>query len=197
MSQDSQPYGYCQCGCGRKTDLARQTRRDRGWVKGEPKRFILGHSGKRNDPMATCSEDDCDRPVLARGMCGKHYQKWDREQHPGRARTYQDQYNERHPGRRAEQSKAQYDSDPARHITYARRSIVKRKYGLTLEEYDGIIARGCAICRGKGPRMALDHCHTSGKVRDALCTNCNAGLGQFKDDPARLRAAAKYLERHA
>ena len=24
----------------------------------------------------TCAVDDCDRPVLARGWCSKHYQKW-------------------------------------------------------------------------------------------------------------------------
>jgi hypothetical protein len=29
-----------------------------------------------------------------------------------------------------------------------------------------------------------------------LCFNCHGGLGQFKDDPAALRAAAGYLERH-
>jgi hypothetical protein len=37
-------YGYCECGCGEKTSLAPTTRSDRGWVKGEPVRFISGHN---------------------------------------------------------------------------------------------------------------------------------------------------------
>lgn len=36
-------YGYCHCGCGQKTKLAPRNRENRGWVKGEPQRFIPGH----------------------------------------------------------------------------------------------------------------------------------------------------------
>lgn len=37
--------GLCQCGCGNKAPLAVMTNRKRGWVKGEPVRFIHGHNG--------------------------------------------------------------------------------------------------------------------------------------------------------
>jgi HNH endonuclease len=37
------PYGYCKCGCGQKTNIANQTRTDRGWIRGEPKHFVAGH----------------------------------------------------------------------------------------------------------------------------------------------------------
>lgn len=40
---DDIPYGYCHCGCGRKTRLAQDTRPQRGHVKGQPHRFCCGH----------------------------------------------------------------------------------------------------------------------------------------------------------
>lgn len=37
----------CACGCGQSTRLAPYTRPSKGWVKGEPIRFIRGHQGHR------------------------------------------------------------------------------------------------------------------------------------------------------
>lgn len=78
------------------------------------------------------------------------------------------------------------------------RNVIKRRYGLTVEEYRRALARGCAICRRKDGevRVVMDHCHASGKVRDALCDDCNKGLGGFRDNPDLLRQAALYLESH-
>ena len=53
----------------------------------------------------------------------------------------------------------------------------------------------CAIC-GAAPAAHVDHDHATGAVRQLLCFNCNGGLGQFKDDPALLRVAARYIEAH-
>lgn len=75
-----------------------------------------------------------------------------------------------------------------------RRVKVKQLYGLTLAEYEAIMAAGCAICAGAGQH--LDHDHVSGKPRAALCQNCNLMLGQARDNPTVLRAAADYLEEH-
>jgi hypothetical protein len=52
----------------------------------------------------------------------------------------------------------------------------------------------CEICGG-APRD-IDHHHETGLLRGHLCNPCNKGVGQFNDDPARLRAAADYLEKH-
>ena len=38
------PYGYCQCGCGQKTTIAKRNEYRRGHVKGEPLRFVHGHN---------------------------------------------------------------------------------------------------------------------------------------------------------
>jgi hypothetical protein len=60
-----------------------------------------------------------------------------------------------------------------------------------LEQQDGL----CAICRA-APAVHVDHDHETGAVRALLCFNCNGGLGQFKDNPHLLHAAAYYVEFH-
>lgn len=40
------PYGFCHCGCGQRTNIAGQSRTDRGWTKGEPKPYVRSHGMK-------------------------------------------------------------------------------------------------------------------------------------------------------
>lgn len=51
-SEQEIPYGYCHCGCGQLAPLAKQTVTLTGMVKGQPTRYIRGHSrkGKRKPP---------------------------------------------------------------------------------------------------------------------------------------------------
>lgn len=42
------PYGFCHCGCGQKTKVATKNVRKHGYVRGEPYRFIVGHTNKIN-----------------------------------------------------------------------------------------------------------------------------------------------------
>ncbi|MGW1023348.1 endonuclease domain-containing protein [Streptomyces sp. NPDC002577] len=75
-------------------------------------------------------------------------------------------------------------------------SYFRRKYGLTPDELEGLIAgQGgvCVICLSARPEH-VDHCHETGKVRGVLCFSCNAALGQFKDQPDAMRRAAAYVE---
>lgn len=89
---------------------------------------------------------------------------------------------------------------------YQAERTLRRKFGMTPADYDAMLeaqSGGCAICgttdgmvhRGRVQRLPVDHCHKTETVRGILCTNCNNGLGRFKDDPALLRKAADYLER--
>jgi hypothetical protein len=74
---------------------------------------------------------------------------------------------------------------------------LKRRYGITAAQYDALLdAQGglCAVCRER-PAEHVDHDHTHGHVRGLLCSCCNQGLGNFRDQLAHLRAAADYLER--
>lgn len=80
---------------------------------------------------------------------------------------------------------------------------IKRKYGITLEDYWRIfeIQLGtCAICNtseqnGKG-MFHVDHCHKSGEVRGLLCAKCNLLLGHAADDTRILESAIRYLNTH-
>ena len=72
------------------------------------------------------------------------------------------------------------------------------KFGITLEEYNKLLESQngvCAIC-GKPPgkkQLAVDHDHETSRVRGLLCSNCNHGLGNFKDTPKLLFGAIGYL----
>jgi hypothetical protein len=84
-----------------------------------------------------------------------------------------------------------------------RKSKLKSKYGLSLEEYDNKLVKQnhkCAICgldeTENKKKLAVDHDHLTGKVRDLLCINCNTGLGMFKENIDNLATAIKYLNKH-
>jgi hypothetical protein len=77
---------------------------------------------------------------------------------------------------------------------------LRKLYGITAAEAEALLtSQGgvCAICRtDEWGDLAphVDHDHESGAVRGVLCQACNHGLGKFRDDPGRLRAAADYLQ---
>lgn len=84
-----------------------------------------------------------------------------------------------------------------------------RKVGTTAQRYDELIAQqggGCAICAQpcrSGRSLAVDHDHaccpgrtSCGEcVRGLLCSDCNNGLGRFRDDLELLARAMDYLIR--
>lgn len=76
---------------------------------------------------------------------------------------------------------------------------LKKAHGLSLEAYaEMLVAQNavCAICQKKDKHrsLAVDHCHTTGKVRGLLCTPCNQSLGKMGDSVDRLQSAIRYLE---
>lgn len=86
------------------------------------------------------------------------------------------------------------------YVNRRRSSYMKMNYGITLDERNKLLeiqAFKCAICQCElephGTLTHTDHCHTTGKVRGILCTNCNRGLGHFKDSVEFLRAAIEYI----
>jgi hypothetical protein len=84
---------------------------------------------------------------------------------------------------------------------------LKRKYKMTLEQYDAMIETqggACKICGVKPmpnkygkPVLCVDHDHATGKVRGLLCHHCNCTIGYARDSISTLRAAIAYLEEHS
>ncbi len=81
---------------------------------------------------------------------------------------------------------------------------LRNRYDITPTDYDRMLEQqggACRICglpesANRYARLFVDHNHQTGAVRSLLCSECNAGLGKFQDDPRRLRAASDYLEDH-
>lgn len=73
-----------------------------------------------------------------------------------------------------------------------------KRYGLTIDDYENMAAQqgdACAIC-GRNPgklRLAVDHCHTTGKVRGLLCADCNTFLGRLEKYMPLLSKCFDYL----
>lgn len=96
--------------------------------------------------------------------------------------------------------KAYRKKNPHRVSQWHRKASLKALYNITEEQYAIMLKNQggvCAICKGlneNGKELAVDHKENPFRVRGLLCMNCNLSLGTMKDDPARLRAAADYLD---
>ncbi len=93
-------------------------------------------------------------------------------------------------------------ANPSRYREIGRSGALRRKYGLSLEEYESLLREqrgGCAICGAipaeLGRSLAVDHCHETGKVRGLLCDKCNTALGLFSHCIESLNFALEYLRR--
>lgn len=74
-------------------------------------------------------------------------------------------------------------------------------YGINISDFNAMLEKQnyrCAICEVKQEVLTsvlhVDHDHITKKIRGLLCSNCNFGLGQFKDSPELLRKAITYLQ---
>jgi hypothetical protein len=126
-------------------------------------------------------------------------------------------YRELNPDKVKKQRKAHYEKNKENikkkdnehyhlHKEQHKSAILKRLFGITLEDYNIMLESQngvCAIC-GKPEflidnrtntlrALAVDHDHKTEKVRGLLCNRCNKSLGGFKDNINNLLSAIKYL----
>ena len=85
-----------------------------------------------------------------------------------------------------------------------REAHLRRKYGITIAEYDAMLTKQdtkCACCGteeagGKHNVFCVDHDHVTNAVRELLCKDCNIVLGIIQDSPEHLMKLIQYLAKH-
>jgi hypothetical protein len=122
----------------------------------------------------------------------------------GRDRQADIKYREKNRKKLAERADKWRKLNPEKHKISDLKSRLKAKYGLTLVQYDEMLAGQnalCALCQKPfnelfGKKVCVDHCHTTGKVRGLLHHTCNSLLGLGHEDIIVFQNAIKYLDKH-
>lgn len=79
---------------------------------------------------------------------------------------------------------------------------LQKEFSMSIEDYNSLLEKQdgvCNICKrhriaSNKSNMAVDHCHTTGKIRGILCNWCNRGIGIFEDNEEFLKRAIDYLK---
>lgn len=91
-----------------------------------------------------------------------------------------------------------YNSKKDYYSKQRKETYYKRVYGISnerIKEMLDIQQDCCAICN-KNKRLVVDHCHSTGRVRQLLCNPCNQMIGSAYEDINILKNAIDYLEKH-
>jgi hypothetical protein len=92
-------------------------------------------------------------------------------------------------------------AESAQKQVWDRQSYLRRKYGITIAEYDRMFEEQggvCAICGEPRPEertLHVDHDHETGVIRGLLCFRCNNALGDLREEYELFQRAADYLDR--
>ena len=205
----------CECGCGQHTYLAKQTSAEKGWVKGEPKRFVHGHNRRRyREPPA---ETRCHRcrmvkpasefypdPARPTGLasscreCRKTASKKRYAADPEASRAQNREWAAKHPERMREYKASWSKAHPEQRAEVQNRRRVRLRSGVVekidpreIYERDG---GRCHICGKRVARnkMSLDHLIPVARGGDHVALNvrlahlsCNVKRGPGRT-PAQL-----------
>ena len=123
----------------------------------------------------------------------------------GHCKECRRQYERADPARALRRQKRWRERNPEKERARQLRCDLKRAYGLTVDQYNRMLAEQggvCALCRapettprkGTVMRLAVDHDHVTGIIRGLLCNRCNRVIGMFKDSTDLAGAAVIYLE---
>jgi hypothetical protein len=116
-----------------------------------------------------------------------------------KANTRNKRWKDKNREKVLEYKRKHYAENKDKYMTIERDRAYRKRYGICLEEYNEMLkSQGgkCAICgsetAGKmGQHFAVDHCHSTLRVRGLLCIKCNARLGWYE---AHKNSVKEYLK---
>lgn len=174
--------------------------------------------------MKTCSKCKVEKPLeqyskKGNGLqpvckdCAKKFTREYYKKHPEAWKRYGEKlkkWAEENPELAKIKNKMDYANCAEKQKAYKKAnycSVIQReknlaRYGITTDDFNRILLQQnncCEICKIEltaTEKTAVDHCHTTGKVRGILCRNCNAGIGMLKESVTALESAIKYLQKH-
>lgn len=114
-----------------------------------------------------------------------------------RRREHPERYNTSNEKQRVANGKKYRENIDVRNKHRDRNRL--RRTGCTPEKFAELMEAQqgrCAICSSVMKKPCVDHCHSTGKIRELLCAKCNSGIGQLQDSLDLVRSAASYLEKH-
>lgn len=112
--------------------------------------------------------------------------QWARDNQNKRT-IYMKEYREKNRDKMNKQANLSHKKHRFKHKDKIRDYHLRRFYGLSLTQFNTMLEnqKGCClICNTNNPKgqgsFHVDHCHTTGKIRGLLCSNCNTKLGWFE-----------------
>ena len=176
------------------------------------------------DPQ-TCTEIGCERGLVSRGYCDRHYRfhKRDGTLPPIQTHCSQDGCASRLSARglcARHYTKAKIlgliESSSTCRVTncdnpVASRYMCQNHYGvancytLTVIQLDWMLRTPCEICEEPLSRVFIDHDHSccaggkscGGCIRGSLCHKCNVSIGLMNENPRRMAHAYLYLQQRS
>jgi hypothetical protein len=126
-------------------------------------------------------------------------QKWE-EANPEKRRECGRLWRLNNPSKHSESNRKWEKKNPEKVREAAYRRHLLRTFGMTTEQYQGMLKRQRGVCKlcgkdSEGKRLVVDHDHASGVVRGLLCHKCNTALSTLEKDRKWITKAINYLKR--
>jgi len=206
----------CECGCGQDAGVYKYSDKTFGAVKGQPKKFVIGHRKNKREVLPTnlcacgCGRDagrysgdggSSKEGAPKRFLKGHHKNPVRTQCRKGHPQIPENRLSSGYCKLCSRIASAAYKE---RHPEVVKGGHFKARYGVSREQFEDKRAaqeNRCAICSvefdyiTRDTTPTLDHAHdVTNRFRGVLCSVCNAGLGMFKDNINVLEKAIQYLK---